>query len=71
MIAIILLAVGAALLAVALHRWATANNGYFEGRGIPYLRPHWLFGSTGGFFLQRQRPDEYFKWLYAQFPHDK
>lgn len=69
--AVIFLAAAALLFAVAIHRWVTANNGYFASRRMAHLRPYWLFGSTGGFFLQRQRPNEYFKWLYAQFPHKK
>lgn len=71
MLSMIILLIAIGLLTIAFVRWATLNNGYFAKRGMAHLQPTIFFGNTGGFFLKQHRANEYFDWLYKQFPNEK
>lgn len=70
MIALLLLAIGVALLYI-FYRWATVNNEYFKQRNIPNIPPTLLLGNTGAFLFARYRPNEYVQKLYNAFPDHK
>lgn len=67
----LLLPVSLALLCYAIYKWVKKNDDYFIKRNILHLRPSFLFGNTGKFFLKLVRPTEFFQYMYYSFPNEK
>lgn len=61
----------AAVLLYVFYKWATLNNDFFSKRKIKHLKPNFLVGNTGGFFMRRYRPDDFFAYLYNYHPFEK
>lgn len=57
-------------LSVAIFKWVTKNNDFFAKRGIPYLKPLFLIGSSGQ-FLGKKSPQQSIIDHYNQFPDSK
>lgn len=55
----------------AFCKWVTLNNNYFEKRGLRYVKPVFIFGNTGGFFLSKYNSPDFVKMLYNKFPNEK
>lgn len=69
MIQYLLLWSGISLFLYAFYKWATINNDYFEKRGVSYLKPYFLVGNSGGFFILRnQTVIEFINNLYRSNP---
>lgn len=66
----LLLYVAISLIAYAFYKWATINYDYFEKRKIKYLKPKFLVGNTGGFFLNKYTASEFSLKLYKAFPEE-
>lgn len=58
-------------LSYMFYDWATANNNYFEARGIRQMTPRFLVGNNGGVYLQKYTVPEFAMRLYKQFPDEK
>lgn len=71
MLSELLLAVGIGLIVYAFYKWVTLNNDYFAIRNLPFKKPSFLLGSTGGFFLGRYAGPEFGKMIYNMFPNEK
>lgn len=62
---------GVSLIAYSFYKWATQYHQYFAKRGIPHMKPSFLIGNTGVFFMKLYSAPEYVKHLYQQFPNHK
>lgn len=56
------------LIGIAFYRWATANSDYFVKRGLPYIRPKFLMGTTGSMLMKLYHMDDWMRWLYNAYP---
>lgn len=59
-----------ALFAYAFYKWATVNNDFFKKRNLKFIKPKFLVGNTGGFFLNMYTAPEYCDMLYQEFPNE-
>lgn len=66
-----LLPVSLLLLCYVIYKWVKQNDDYFLKRNIIHLRPSFLFGNTGPFFLKQVRPTDFYQYLYNSFPTEK
>lgn len=66
-----LLPLGIALIAYGIYKWITLNDDYFENKNVVYLRPTFLLGNTGRFFMKQVRTNEFYQNLYNSFPNEK
>lgn len=60
-----------ALLAYGFYKWAVSNHNYFEKRKVKYMKPKFLVGNTGGFFLNRYSAVDFAQLLYNAFPSER
>lgn len=54
-----------------IYKLVTANNDYFEKKGIPYLKPKFLIGSRSDLILRNKSMPQVIKEWYDAFPNDK
>lgn len=59
------------VLGVIFYKWFVANYDYFEKRGIPYLKPKFLFGSNMNLLINKKSLPEFVKNLYYALPDEK
>lgn len=71
MISSMLLWTGITLILYGIYKWITANDKFFEKRGIPYLKPTLLFGNTINFVFQTISLPDFAQKLYASYPNKK
>lgn len=58
-----------AVAAYFFYKWVTANNDYFEKRGIPFHKPVFLLGSNSNIIWNKMSfPDIVQKWYYERRP---
>lgn len=67
----VLLATAIALIAYSFFKWATLNNDFFEKRGVRFLKPTFLLGSTWKFYTQQIDMFQFVNYLYRSFPNEK
>lgn len=70
MLAEILLITAISLLLFALYKWITLNNDFFEIRNMKYMKPRFLFGNTGGLFINKYTAREFMQKLYNAYPNE-
>lgn len=56
------------LLSIFLYKKGTANADYFTQRGIPNLKPSFLFGNTGDLLRRKKTMMDFVKDMYDAFP---
>lgn len=66
-----LLVVCVSLSLYLLYRWARRNDDYFKNRGIPYIQPNLLLGTTGGLFFGRYNMMELSEFMYKALPNER
>lgn len=66
----LLLLVAISLITYAFYKWATINYDYFEKRNIKCMKPKFLVGNTGGFFLNKYTAHEFSLKIYNAFPKE-
>lgn len=54
-----------------IYKLVTANNDYFEKKGIPYMKPKFLVGSRSDLLLRNKSMPQVIQEWYEAFPHDK
>lgn len=54
-----------------VYKWATQNDQYFVKRGVPALKPSFLFGNSADFFTKKIDLIEFVKKLYNDYPCEK
>lgn len=54
-----------------VYKWLTKNNDYFIKRGIPALKPTFMFGNSGEFYTKQIGLIDLVKKLYNDFPEEK
>lgn len=59
------------IISILFYKWATRNNNFFIKRGIPALKPSFLLGNSGEFFMKRIEWEDFVKRLYFSFPDEK
>lgn len=60
-----------AVITYGIYKWATMNDDYFVKRNIAHLKPFFLVGNTGGLYMSRYRPNEFYLNLFNTFPKEK
>lgn len=70
MLAGILLIIAISLLLFALYKWIVLNNDFFKIRNMKYMKPRFLFGNTGGLFINKYTASEFMQKLYQAFPDE-
>lgn len=70
MLAELLAIVAISLLSLAFYKWATLNNDFFKKRNMKYIRPTFLFGSTGGLVFNQYTPPQFLQGIYEVFPNE-
>lgn len=68
---LILIAVVAILSAILFYKWGTKNYDYFTKKGIPFSKPTFLVGSSGGFIMRKYSLPTYLVMHYEQFSQHK
>lgn len=63
--------VGMVVVVFLVYKWATQNDKYFEKKGVPALKPSFLFGNSADFFTKKVDLIEFVKKLYNDFPDEK
>lgn len=71
MIELALLAVGVALMFYGIYKWGVANNEYFARQNLPFMKPTFLVGNSGGFFAKKYSINDFVQYLYSSFPNAK
>lgn len=71
MIGVLVLLLGIGLIGYGVFKWGTLNNDYFAKRGLNYLKPYFMVGNMGGFFLGKYSMNEFVLSLYNSFPAEK
>jgi hypothetical protein len=59
------------LFVYAFYKWATLNNNYFLKKGVKYVEPYFLLGTSTTMVTRHLSMPEYVKMLYNQFPKEK
>lgn len=67
----VLLFAALSLIALAIYKWATLNNDYFDKRNLKYMKPRFLIGNTGGLFVNKYTAAEFAQKLYQAFPDEQ
>jgi cytochrome P450 family 9 len=60
-----------ALILVLFYKWATANNDYFEKKGIAYKKPTFLIGTAGNMITQKMSTAESVIKSHLEMKHEK
>lgn len=71
MISAVLFGAAISLLVYLFCKWATANNDYFEKRGIRQMKPTFLIGNNSDALLRKLTVPEFAMRIYNQFPKEK
>lgn len=71
MVGLYVLLLGIGLIGYGVYKWGTLNSDYFAKRGLKFLKPYFLFGNMGGFFLGKYSVNEFVMTLYNNFPAEK
>lgn len=71
MVGLLVLLLGIGLIGYGAFKWGTLNNDYFAKRGLNSLKPYYLVGNMGGFFLGKYSMNEFVMSLYNNFPTEK
>lgn len=66
----LLLLTAISLFSYAFYEWATVNNDFFKKRNVKFIKPTFLFGSSGAFFLNKYDGGEFLEMIYNQFPDE-
>lgn len=66
-----LIVAGIALIGYGFYKWGTSNNDYFAKRNIKFIKPYFLVGSVGGFFIGKYSLNEFVTYTYNSFPTEK
>lgn len=66
----LLLTAAVILIVYTLYKWATANNDYFERRGLKSMKPAFLLGNTGKLLLSKITAVEFANKIYYAFPEE-
>lgn len=54
---------GVIAVAYLFYKWAISNNDYFEKRGVAFIKPVFLLGSSSHVFYNKMPlPDIFKKW---------
>lgn len=61
------LVAGLGLIGLAFYKWVTLNNDYFAKRSVPFIKPTFLLGATGGMIMRLHRMDTWCKWMYNEY----
>lgn len=59
------------ILILGIYKYLTKNDGVFEKRGVPYLKPTILLGNLGALVTGRENGFEFFQSKYDKFKNDK
>lgn len=68
---VFLILIVVAAIGFLIYKKGTKNGDYFSKRNVPHMNPTFFFGSTGGLFMKKHRPSEFYQFLYNSFPNDK
>lgn len=71
MIDVLVLLLGTGLIVYGVFKWGTLNYDYFAKRGLKHLKPYFLVGNMGGFFLGKYSMNEFVMSMYNNFPTEK
>lgn len=67
----LVLLVGVSLICYYIYKWGVANNEYFVKRNLPFMKPMFLVGNSGGFFTKKYSINDFVQYLYNSFPNEK
>lgn len=59
------------VLILLVYKWIKKDNDYFIKRGIPALKPTFIFGNLGEFYTKQIGLIDSVKKLYNDFPDEK
>lgn len=62
------------LLTIAIlgvYRYLTKNDGVFDKRGVPFMKPTLLLGNLGSMMTGRENGFDFFQNKYDKFKNDK
>lgn len=54
-----------------LYKWGIANNDYFEKKGVAFIKPTFLIGSNGHFFVNKMALHEVVQKWYKELAGEK
>lgn len=66
-----LIAIIVILIAFLIYKWGTKDYDYFKKKGIPFPKPLFLIGNSGGSIMRKYSMPEYFLSLYKEFSEHK
>lgn len=67
----LILLIGIALVLFSFYKWARLNENYWIARNVKSLKPYFLVGNTGGFWLNRYTINDFVIMMYNKFPNEK
>lgn len=67
----ILIAIIAILIVVIIYKLGTKDFDYFTKKGIPFAKPIFLVGTSGGSIIRKYSLPEYVTMRYNSFPENK
>lgn len=71
MIDLVLLFTAVGLIIYSFYKYVTRNNDYFKKRGIPFIKPKFLIGSSAEFFFKKITLSELMRRLYNSYPSER
>jgi hypothetical protein len=63
--------IAGAVLLFLIHKYLTANNNYFEKKGIPFNKPTFIVGSRGDLILRNKTVLDVVLGWYNEFYGEK